>query len=256
LLLASAIAIPGSNPRPPNAATNPPRIVRLWRDTVRVEQLARLQALELQAGDEFGQRAWDLAHEQWRNLPDHARVDLPSPRAFGRVLGLFRTGACLKTGKLLRLEISAQEIADLLGYSKSTVEAVLRWVGAEAIEYQGDQLSRGLSIIHRGRRTAWAFLEGKMRRVYRTSRLVLTNLGRLMLGLPSPDDHHRQQKRQAYAHRKAAITRPAPSAEPTRRAELDHVQGIGSGGGGHSPVVEGTTPDVGREWLRKIQSSL
>ena len=43
--------------------------MRLWRDTERVEQLVRLRKLELQAGDDYGQAAWDLAHEQWRQLP-------------------------------------------------------------------------------------------------------------------------------------------------------------------------------------------
>ena len=165
--LASAIAT--SAPGSASAATAPPHIVRLWRDTTRVEQLARLRELELQAGDEFGLRAWELAHEAWRQLPDTARIDLPSPRVFGRVLGLLRTGATLKTGKLLRLELSAEEIAELLGYSKSTVEAALRWLDSGPIEHQGAQLARGLGLIHRGRRTAWAYLDGQLRRVYRTS---------------------------------------------------------------------------------------
>ena len=81
-----------------STSDSPPHLVRLWRDTVRTEQLARLNALELQPGDEHGDRAWELAHEQWRDLPDHARIDLPSARVFGRVLGLFRTGATIKTG--------------------------------------------------------------------------------------------------------------------------------------------------------------
>ena len=177
-MASAAAVIPGPSPTTPSTATTPPRIVRLWSDATRAEQLARLRALELQAGDDYGQRAWDLAHEQWQNLPEWARVDLPTPHVFGRLLGLFRTGATLKTGKLLRLELSAEEIADLLGYSKTTVEAALRWLGAAPIEYHDDQLARGLGLIHRGRRTAWAFLEGHMRRVYRTSRTILTTLGR------------------------------------------------------------------------------
>ena len=32
-------------------------------------------------------------------------------------------------------------------------EAVLRWLGCEAIQYSGAQVSRGLGILHRGRRT-------------------------------------------------------------------------------------------------------
>ena len=87
---------PGSGPAA-TAGDAPHRIVRLWRDTARTEQLVRLRSLELQPGDEYGERAWQLAFEQWRQLPEEARVDLPSPRVFGRVLGIFRTGATLKT---------------------------------------------------------------------------------------------------------------------------------------------------------------
>ncbi len=238
----------------PSTAASPPRLVRLWRDTTRVEQLVRLRSLELQPGDDYGDRAWELAHQQWLQLPDEARIDLPSPRAFGRVLGLMRTGATLKTGKLLRLEISAQEISALVGYSKTTVEAVLRWLGSSPIEYRGDQLARGLGILHRGRRTAWAFLEGTMRRIYRTSRIVLTMFGRLIVGLGVDDEQRKQQRRAARAQRKA---KPAAAPVPsTPRREHEFIEGQAAA---DPPVLEpAPTPsgDVGKAWIQKIQNAL
>ena len=249
--MASALAITGLGPLSP---TTPPtgHIKRLWRDHVRAEQLARLKALELQAGNDYGQRAWEMAHEAWRQLPEQARVDLPSPHVFSRVLGLFRTGATLKTGKLLQLEISAEEIANLLGYSKSTVEAAMRWLDSGPIDYMGDQLARGLGLIHRGRRTAWAFLEGKMQRVYRTSKTVLTGLGRLVLGLGDRYDERLDEKRQARAHARAKPETPAPSEQ--QQATVT----VGVGEGGPPPNADPAPPpvDVGRDWIRKIREKL
>ena len=252
--MASALAIPGPGPTT-TSSTTPPRIVRLWRDTTRVEQLARLRSLELQPGDDFGQQAWELAHEQWRNLPDHARIDLPSPHVFGRVLGLFRTGATLKTGKLLQLELSAEEIAELLGYSKTTIEAALRWLDAGPIDYLGDQLARGLGVIHRGRRTAWAFLQGKMQRGYRTSKTVLTGIGRLLLGLHDRYDERKAEKRAARWRRHTGISTTPPATTIDPPTERQHIQGIGTDGGGQGAEPFAAPPDIGREWLRKIQSS-
>lgn len=233
---------------------SPPRIVRLWRDTTRVEQLARFRALELQAGDDYGQNVWQVAYEAHRDLPDGVRIDLPSPRVFGRVLGLFRTGATLKNGKLLRLEISAQDIADLLGYSKATVEACLRWLESGPIEYLGQQVARGLGIIHRGRRTAWAFLEGIKRRVYRTSRLVLTLFGRVALGLGDRDEERKKERRQQRRQQKQQS--PAPTAELASR-EQKHVQGQGNAGAeGDAGDPDAAAHELGRSWFRSIISSL
>jgi hypothetical protein len=180
------------------AASTPgtPGFCALWKryDSVRTEQLARLKGLELQAGDDYGQRAWEQALLLWRQLPEGSRVDLPSPRAFGRVLGLFRTCVTVKSNKLLRLELSAEEIARLVGYSKATVEAVLRWLGCEAIESGGTQVSRGLGILHRGRRTGIALGDGVRRFIYRTSRIVLTVIGRALLGLASRDEERKRER--------------------------------------------------------------
>jgi hypothetical protein len=250
--LASALAITGLGPLSP---TTPPtgHIKRLWRDHVRAEQLARLKGLELQAAKEYGERAWEMANEAWRQIPEDARVDLPSPHVFARVLGLFRTGATIKTGKLLQLELSADEIAKLLGYSKSTIEAALRWLDSGPIDYMGDQLARGLGLIHRGRRTAWAVLEGKLQRVYRTSRTVLTGVGRLLLGLGDRYDERLDEKRRARAH--ARVKPEAPTSPPT---QLPAVGAGGPGEAGPPPTADPTAQpaDVGREWLRKIRETL
>ena len=252
-----APAIAGHGPAH-STQSDPPRLVRLWSDRVRGEQLARLKGLELQAGDDYGDRAWELADEAQRNLPEWARVDLPSPHVLGRVLGLFRTGACLKTGKLLRLELSAKDIADLLGYSKSTVEAALRILGVGPIIHHGEQIGRGLGLIHRGRRTAWGYLFGHMRRVYRTSRMVLTILGRMLLGLGDLDEHRAEKRRQAQERRQAEATKKAEAEAELdrRRRELEHIEGHGADGGGGQAELGLMTPEVGRHWLKEIQERL
>lgn len=216
---------------------------------MRTEQLARLSSLELQAGDGFGEAAWMLAHELWRQLPDGVRIDLPSAHVFCRILGLLRTGATLKTGKLLRLELSAEEIGTLIHYSKTTVEAALRWLGSGPIEYAGQQVSRGIGLINRGRRTAWGYLEGKLRRIYRTSRVVLTSVGRLALGLGGSEED-RAEKRRERAQRRARVTAAPGSA------------GAATGQGAQAPP-ERPPPEesadqhaLGREWIKFIQGTL
>jgi len=207
--------------------------VALWRrnDTRRTEQLARLKSLELQAGDGYGQQAWEQARLLWQNLPQGVRIDLPSPRAFGRVLGLFRTCATLKQNKISALELSADEIATLVGYSKSTVEAVLRWLGSEAIECEGAQVSRGLGVLDRIRRTGPALVDGVVRFVYRTTRIVITLVGRALLGLAIGAVEPRSPVRNA--------PRPAaPLAEPA------------------AACSEPFASDLGRCWLERIRDSL
>ena len=221
----------------------PPRIVRLWRDTTRVEQLARLKALQIQADPELGARAWNDAHLQWENLPDDAQagIDLPSPDMFAWVLGVFRTSATLRNRKMLVLELSAQDIADVLHKSKSTVEAVLRWLGSGPIEYKGEQVSRGLGIVHRARRTGLAYLEGVLRRVYRTSKIVLTLIGRALLGLPSAEDERKREKARAQPRKQSK----APASQP-HQSEQD------------SAVAEeaAASTEVGRAWIKRIYASL
>lgn len=215
------------------AGPPPGTFVALWRrhDTRRTEQLARLKSLELQAGDGYGQQAWKQARLLWQNLPEGMRIDLPSPRAFGRVLGVFRTCATLKQNRISALELSAADIAALVDYSKSTVEAVLRWLGSETIEYEGAQVSRGLGVLDRVRRKGPALVDGALRFVYRTSRIVLTIVGRALLGLAAmvAEDPHRPR-----VVLSAAIHLEGPSDESA------------------------SIPDraVSRSWIDRIRSSL
>jgi len=227
--------------------------VRLWKDTTRVEQLARLGALELQSGDDYGSKAWQMAEQAHRDLPNGVRIDLPSPRVFGRVLGLFRTGATLKSGKLIRLELSIQEIADLVGYSKATVASCLRWLGSEAIDYEGQPVARGLGFIHRGRRTAWAFLDRVRKRVYRTSRLILTLYGRLALGLGDRSLERKKEKRQ-QRHQQKQTHKESPPAVEVERREEQHVQSKAGGDGG--PDDDAAAEDVGKSWIQRIHRTL
>ena len=240
--MASAAVIAGQGAQ--KSTSEPAHIVRLWRDTTRVEQLARLKSLQIQADLERGGRAWNDAHLLWENLPDDARagIDLPSPDMFAWVLGVFRTSATLRNRKMLVLELSAQDIADVLHKSKSTVEAVLRWLGSGPIEYKGEQVSRGLGIVHRARRTGLAFLEGVLRRVYRTSKIVLTLVGRALLGLAAVEDERKQEKARAQPRKQSK----SPASGPTHQSEQDSAA-----------AEEAAAPDeVVRSWIERIHALL
>lgn len=247
--MSSALAISGTSPSSTNSG-GPFRLKRLWSDKTRAEQLLRLRALELQHA-EAGAQAHQMAHEQWRQLPEGVRIDLPSPRVFAAVLGLYRTGAQIKESKLLQIELSAEEIGDLVGYSKSTIEATLLWLGCGAIEYQGMQVSRGLGLIHRGRRTAWAKVEGVLRRVYRTSRTMLTSLGRMILGLALRKDETRENRRKRH--------RPVGARKQRFGWHLSKSQPHGTD---PPPKLTFVPPDpapnedFGKAWLKEIQDKL
>jgi hypothetical protein len=237
--LAASVAIAG--PSPTNVAPQQPHIVRLWNDTARVEQLARLKSLQIQADIKLGERAWADANLLWKNLPKDARasIDLPSAHMFAWVLGVFRTCATLTNRKMLVLEVSAQDIADVIKKSKSTVEATLRWLESGPIEYKGEQVSRGLGVIHRARRTGLGFLDGVLRRLYRTSKTVLTLVGRALLGLPAVEDERKLEKA-------APKKRKVQKSPPTHRSE-------------HKPaaVEEAAAPtDTGRAWIKRIHDML
>ncbi len=242
-LVASAVI---AGPGPIDTTPSVPHIVPLWRDTTRTEQLIRLGALQLQTERELGAEAWELAHLAWRNLPKWARIDLPSHRVFAAILGLFRTGATLKKRKILLIELSVQQIAKLLKYSKSTVEAALRWLASGPIEHHGQQVTRGLGLIHRARRTGLAFLEGELRRVYRTSKLGLSVFGRLLLGLVDRDEERKQEKAKEHAENKKPKAPQAPTSQPTHQSE-------------QKPAVAeeaAAVTEVGRSWIKRILGSL
>lgn len=213
------------------------RLARLWDDDRRHQQLARLSAMQMQACDEEGAQVWDLALIRRNRLPEEARVDLPSPRAFARVLGVLRSAGTLKKNPMQRLELSAEEIGELAGYSKATAEAVLRWLGSDPIKYLGKIVCDGLGIIKRGRRLGLAYLEGRLRRIYRTSCITLTFVGLTMLRMGELLGRTAQgdgRGRAAAKKRKPFSVEPPPTVE----------------------VKAETWDPCGAEWLAKINKML
>ena len=59
-------------------------------------QFARLKFLEIQSCDEPALQMWESCRLAHSNLPAGVRIDLPSQRAFARVLGVYRSAATLK----------------------------------------------------------------------------------------------------------------------------------------------------------------
>ena len=144
------------------------------------------------------------------------------------------------------LELSVQEIAKLLKYSKSTIEAALRWLGSGPIEHLGRQVARGIGLIHRARRTGLAFLEGELQRVYRTSKLGLTVFGRLLLGLVDRDGERKQEKAEQRDTNKKPKEPKASISQPTQQSEQKPAA-----------VEEAAAPtEVGKSWIKRILGSL
>lgn len=165
------------------------KVVRLWRDVDRTQQRARFLGLpEIAPHDKGGRLAWEEARCIYRQLPQGCDIMLPSARVFARVLGLMRSGHKLKNNPIKKIELSTQEIAECIGYSKSIVCAALRWLGCGPIRYRGEIVGRGIGWLHRGRRVGAGYLFGKLRRLYRTSVMVLTLVGSGMLGLAMVGD--------------------------------------------------------------------
>jgi hypothetical protein len=84
---------------------------------------------------------------------------------------------------------------------------------------------------------------------------VLTGFGRLLLGLVDRHGERLAEKRAARARLYAAPKTTPPATAPKPPTEHQHIQALGSDGGGQGASPPTTTPDVGRECLRKIQSS-
>ena len=190
-IVVSVAGIVGSDGQALQTPTPPP-IVRLWKDTRRIEQRALLgsfRSLQFEESRASGLRVRELAlaavQSFTASVPEFdVRVDIPSADTFSLILGVYRAAACSHSKKLRALELSADDIAKLIGRSSSVVKAALRWLGCGAIKYKGRHVADGFGFIHRARRTALAKLDGVLSRVYRTSRSVVTNLGRALLKLP------------------------------------------------------------------------
>lgn len=223
------------------AITSPPAgpqssrpIVRLWSDRIRLRQRARLKKLRTRQFDECrsaGRVVWAEAKRIQTELPlecenddgslRRLRVDLPSPDVFALILGVFRSGATLKAGKgdgkILELELSAGDIAELIGRSKATVEAALRFLSCARIQYRGVAYGRALGIVHRRLRYGRAYLAGRLRWVHRTSSIVLTIAGRLLLGLPQ---RREERLRERYQNARKVVPLRAPSPSPAADAAM------------------------------------
>jgi hypothetical protein len=225
-------------------------IVRRWNEAKRAEQKAYLSSIKIQWDLRHGYAAWAIAAEAHRNLPEGVRVDLPTPKIFAQIIGLVRTCATLKKKKWFRVELSAGDIAELLRLSKATVEAALRWLSSGPIEYHGEQVSRGIGYIHRCRRTGAAYLGGVLRKVYRTSVTVLTEMGQALLGLA------KEATKKVFDNFKAKMAKKTPKLEAKPTAELEHIQGHGDDGGGRDTESHLKPTEVGRNFLLKIQERL
>lgn len=124
----------------------------------------------------------------------------------------------MNSRRMTVLELSAAEIAGLVGYSKSVVEAAFRWLGSEPITYFGLQLTHGLRYIERSRREANAFVAGVFREVYRTSKSRLTAIGGALVGiLPAEESPSRCRGR----HRKTPAVSENEAADPVEESEPD-----------------------------------
>ena len=86
--------------------------------------------------------------------------------------------------------------------------------------------------------------------VYRTSRLVLTAIGRMLLVLGPRDQERKREKLQARARQQAEKKEKAKREllEAPVHKEQEHIQGHGDDGGGRSelqPDTVGMTNEVG-----------
>ena len=83
-------------------------------------------------------------------------------------------------------------------------------------------------------------------------RMVLTTLGRMLLGLGDLDEHRAEQKRKARERRQADATKKqdAEAELEQRRRELEHIAGHGDdGGGGQGELGQMPTGTAARQHL-------
>lgn len=158
-----------------------------------------------------------MAQERRRALPGGVEVGVPSARVLTAVLGLYRTGATLRRGRLLTLELGLEELAELLGVAKSTVALAVRWLGCEDFEAAPGVMVRALGFVQRVRRAAMAELDGVRRKVYRTSKSFLTEIGKQLLGVTDCQ----RIARWAQRHERRVRSHQQGAADKRWRAEHD-----------------------------------
>lgn len=209
---------------PPATGARAPEIVRLWKDEDRLEQIARISGLHLQVCDREGREIWEEANRLHAQLPEGIRIDLPSPRVLARVLGFYRSVAMLKYRPMLDLQLSVEDIARVVGYSKSVVEAALRWLGSDPIIHRGQLVSRGLGYITRVRRKAKAIVQGVLKSVYRTSETALSRIGRGILEVADICEKAGQAMVSSHQWDKRQSRRKKDSTPPQDRPQQDCPQ--------------------------------
>jgi len=164
-----------------------PAFRKLIRDDVRKSQRRRIRHLQKQDCDTQGKEVWRLARELAVEIPTGMRraVTVPSWRVFAAILAMFRCLATLKKaeGPILVLELSAKEIAEKVGYSRSTVQAALRWLCDDPIHVWGVWVASGLGILNRKKRFAMAMFDGQPAPASITSTIHLTLRGKILLHL-------------------------------------------------------------------------
>ena len=126
------------------------RVTIHWNESKRRAQMRRFEGgIEPQYCDDIAHALWQQIKEQVAKLEPGVRLDVPLPRLLSRLLGVYRAAATLKMDPMKLLELSVAEIARIAGYSKSQVEAAMRWLGTSVIYYKGKPVAKGLGIIER-----------------------------------------------------------------------------------------------------------
>lgn len=152
-----------------------------FNEDERKSQYLRLSRLRLQDCDKAAIDVYRRAKQQIDRLEPGVRIDLPSTRVLSSILAVFRCGAAIKNDAMLHLELSARELALRTKYSKSTIEAALRWLRPDPIRVKGKIVAHGLGIIQCQVRKGIALVGDHLMGVYRTSIRSLTVAGMQLL---------------------------------------------------------------------------
>ncbi len=207
------VASPASQPD-----SGGPKVFRFVNEKTRRIQLKRLHQLHYfqdkectEAAQYARMRAKLAILDLETRFREPVRIEVPSERLLARVLGLLRSLVTMKNG-YYRMELSAEEIGELLHASASTVKAALRVLGCNRLRYKGvDADVAPAGILHRARRTCDGVKDGVRQRLYRTSAIALTHTGRSMLRLPMGEDYEAEKKSRRASRNRSAPRRPIPT---------------------------------------------
>lgn len=172
---------------------------KLIHDRERKRQRNRLRHLQKQDCDAYGKEVARLIEHVLAEIPVGIRkaIDVPSWHVFAAILALIRCAATLKKGDgpIPVLELSAAEIAAKAGYSRSTIQAALRWLCGDPIHVWGVWVADGIGVLLRRKRYAVALVNGQPKMASRTSTIEVSVTGKLLLGLLQTDKPPKQQPR-------------------------------------------------------------